>query len=248
MKYFFILFFCLCSLVNQKAIAKTLHALIVADTGSDMSLITRPDATNIQNELKIIAKHTESILKEKVFMGSEFKKEKVIDYIHAFQVDPSDVVVFYFSGHGYRTMQQTTPWPCLSFEFYKIGIDMQWVVDTIWEKKPQLALIMSDCCNNYVERGFNPQMKNVLLNLHKQPPRYLGYRQLFSKAKGCIAISSCSAGQFSYGCCCGGLFTNCFLASLNKEIAKPIPSWKCLLERATQYIGHIQRPICKIYH
>lgn len=248
MKNYLLFFLLLASLLTQEVSAKTLHAILVADTVSNISEITRPDLKNIQQELKTIAKHTKATLKEKIFSGSNFKKDVLIDYLNELKVESSDVVFFYFSGHGYRTMEKTNAWPFLAFELYKSGIDLQWIADTIWTKKPQFALVMSDCCNNYAERGFNPPQKKVLFNLHRIPPYYQGYDQLFSKAKGCVVMSSCSAGQYSYGGNFGGIFTTCFLASMNKEIAKPTPSWKSLMERTSSYIKHIQKPICQVYH
>ncbi|MBA3721654.1 MAG: caspase family protein [Parachlamydiaceae bacterium] len=245
MKLFFLVFV----LIQNFALdAKTLHAILIADTiHSDIRNIAAPDLKNIQEEMRKIAVHTKSKLKEKTFSGSDFSKDKVTSYLENLSFGPTDSVVFYFSGHGYRTMQKVSPLPNLSFEFYKNGLDMKWVADTIWNKKPRFALILADCCNNYAENGFNNETKNVYINLHKKPEHNKGYDQLFSKAKGCLVVCSSTAGQYSYGSHFGGLFTHCFLVSLNKEIAEPTPSWKNLLLRANRYISHIQKPFCQVY-
>jgi hypothetical protein len=228
--------------------AKMLHAILVADTVHDLCSVTKPDLHRWQNELKVIAQHSQLILKEKIFSGPAFCKEEVQKYLQTLVVNQADTVIFYFSGHGYRTAQKKTPWPFLTFEFYKPGLDVQWVADTIRSKKPRFALVMSDCCNNYAENGlFETQTKQIQINLHQLTPHYMGYRQLFSRAKGCIVISSCSAGQFSYGSHLGGLYTQCFFTSLNRELKEESPSWKNLLQRANGYIQHIQRPICQVY-
>ncbi len=233
-------------LPSQTIMAKTLHAILVADTVHDISSITRPDLAKWQQELRVISKHTQMTLKEKSFSGREFQKDVVSNYIKDLAVGADDAVVFFFSGHGYRTAQKNTPCPFLMFEFYKQGIDLKWVSDTISDKKPRFALIMSDCCNNYVERGFTNEGKNIQVNLSTIQPNNRGYRQLFCNAKGCVLISSCSPGQFSYGSRFGGLYTQCFFASLNKELSEKTPSWKNLLQRANGYINHIQKPVCEI--
>jgi hypothetical protein len=228
--------------------AKTLHAILVADTIHDIGSVTWPDLCHWQNELRVITQHTQMILKEKIFYGSDFSKEKIKSYLKSLTVNEKDSVVFYFSGHGYRTSQKKTPWPFLTFEFYKPGLDIQWITDVIRSKKPQFALVISDCCNNFMEMGFfGSETKNIQINLRQFPPFYPGYDQLFCKAKGCIVISSCSAGQFSYGSRFGGLYTQCFFTSLNRELTEKKPSWKHLLERANGYINHIQRPVCEVY-
>ena len=247
----FILFsFCffLLLLPNQTMLAKTLHAILVADTIHDISSITGPDLCHWQKELRIITQNTKMILKEKTFSGSEFNKEKIKKYLKDLSVNEKDSVVFYFSGHGYRTSTKKTPWPFITFEFYKPGLDLQWITDTIRSKKPQFALVMTDCCNNFMELGlFSYETKNIQINLQQFPPHFPGYKQLFCKAKGCIVISSCSAGQFAYGSHFGGLYTQCFFTSLNHELIEKKPSWKHLLQRANGYIRHIQRPICEVY-
>lgn len=247
-KTFIVLILHLCFLTFQiECFAKTLHAILIADNLHDITLFTQADLYNIQNELRKISKHAQCILKEKVFLGLEFEKEKIMNYVKNLHVEPTDSIVFYFSGHGYRTMQKQTLWPFLSFELYKIGLDMQWVVDTLWGKKPQFTLIMADCCNNFAERGINTETKQIHINLHQKETDSSGYRQLFVNAKGCVVICSSSVGQFSYGSKYGGIFTMCFLSSLNKEIGEPSPSWKNLFLRASAYMKHIQKPICQIY-
>lgn len=227
--------------------AKTIHSILVTDNIHDISFITQADLRILQAELRTISKHTGSILKEKTFCGSEFRKDQVIHYLKNLTVESTDSIVFYFSGHGYRTKDKKTPWPYLSFELYKIGLDQQWIADTIWKKKPQFALILADCCNNFAEKGIQRETKHIQINLHRKAPQYSGYKQLFVNAKGCVVVCSSSEGQFSYGSQLGGVFTQCFLASLNKEIAEPKPSWKNLLERTCSYIKQVQKPICKIY-
>lgn len=228
--------------------AKTLHAILVADTVHDISSVTRPDLRRWQKEVRSITKNTSMILREKIFHGADFNKEKIKNYLKNLKVEKSDSVIFYFSGHGYRTMQKKTQWPFLTFEYYKPGLDVHWIASTIRIKKPQFALIMADCCNNFMENGmFGKETKNILINLKQVPPQVSGYAHLFCNAKGCIVVSSCSQGQFSYGSHFGGLYTQCFFTSLNRELYEKKPSWKRILQRTNGFIGHIQRPLCEVY-
>lgn len=247
MKHFFT--FILCSfllILNRECSAKQLHAIIVADTRSDMGSITMPDVKQLQKELRSVAKHTKVNLKETVFSGPTFNRVAFKAFLQGLSFESSDTVVFYYSGHGYRTVTKDSPLPYLAFDFNRSGVDLQWVVHTIWNKNPQFALIMADCCNNYVEAGFRMHTKNIRINLHNIPPTPEGYKRLFAQAKGCVVMCSSSEGEFSYGSPYGGLFTQCLLSSMNKEIAKPTPSWKSLFLRASSYLEHIQKPIYQI--
>lgn len=250
MNWFSLIILCFLSLFLhvQTATAKTLHAILVADTIHEIRSITWPDLCHWQKELRLIAQHTQMILKEKTFCGSEFNKENIKAYLQGLNIENKDSIVFYFSGHGYRTAQKETPWPFITFEFYKPGLDIQWIADTIRGKNPQFALVMTDCCNNYIEEGlFGRETKHIHINLRKLNPYYPGYQQLFCNAQGCIVISSCKEGQFAYGSQFGGLYTQCFFTSLNRELIEKKPSWRHLLKRANGYISHIQCPVCEVY-
>lgn len=249
MKKNYFLFIAIFLLLAVEIQAKTLHAILVADTVHDITAMTETDLTRWSNELQTIARYTKMELKEKIFSGSEFSKEKTQAYLRNVKIKETDAIIFYFSGHGYRTFQKKTRWPFLSFEFYKQGLDIQWIVKTIREKKPRFALVMSDCCNNFMEYGlFGKEKKNVIVNLKTVPPEWSGYKRLFCSAKGCIVISSCSEGQFSYGSYCGGLYTQCFFNSLYRELSEAAPSWKNLIQRANGFIKNIQKPMCEIYN
>ncbi|MBX9587525.1 MAG: caspase family protein [Gammaproteobacteria bacterium] len=227
--------------------AKTLHAILVVDTVHDIKNVTQTDLKRWQKELSLVSQHTGMVLKERVFSGQNFAKEQIRNYLRNLKVSSEDSVIFYFSGHGYRTSDKQGRWPIITFEFFKPGLDVEWIAETIRNKKPQFALIFTDCCNNYLERGFDNPTKNIIINLKDGFAHYPGYAQLFCHAKGCVVVSSCDKGQFSYGSHYGGLFTQCFFSSLNRELSEKKPSWKNLVQRASGYIRNVQTPICEIY-
>lgn len=240
--YFFILLISFFS--TKEGVAKTMHAILVADTIHDITKMTMPDIDQLHVELCLVAKQTNLKLNEKIFIGTHFTKNKLVTYLQNLKLTPSDIVIFHFSGHGYRTKQKAMPWPYLAFDFSGQFIDLQWIADAIWTKGPQFALIIADCCNNYVEKGFNNESKDIFINKTRYKPSKLqGYQALFAEAKGCIIISSCRAGQFSYGSRFGGLYTHYFLNHLNKEIEKTKPSWNQILKNTSNSISHIQNPV-----
>jgi hypothetical protein len=245
---FSIILFIISISLRQALIASTLHAIFVTDTIHDINSITIPDLIRWQKELQVAAKSTNMILKEVCFDGERFKKGLVIDYLKALSLHSDDAVIFIFSGHGYRTKGKQSAWPFLMFEFDKEGIDLKWIHETIREKKPRFSLILGDCCNNDLEKGFVSEDKNIFVNLRLIPSKYEGYKQLFGRAKGHILICSCSPGNFSYGSHLGGLYSQCFFVSMNRELSEKSPSWKKILERANGYIQHVQTPICEINH
>jgi hypothetical protein len=235
-------------LIGERVEAKTLYAILVADSIHDITMITKPDVRRLQQELKVVATHTKVDLKTRIFSDREFRMDKLIGYLQSLKVNSDDLVVFYFSGHGYRYSQQKSPWPNMMFDPRRPGINLEYIAKLVWNKKPQFALIMSDCCNNNVEQGFfGNASKSIDVRLRKKTPYFPGYHDLFTNAKGCVVVCSCSAGQFSYGSSCGGLFTQSFLVSLNHELGQQSPNWTRLIQRASSYINHIQKPVCQFY-
>ena len=227
--------------------ASTLHAILVADSVNDINFITQPDLVKWKSEIQLISKYAKLPVKQKVFTAKQFSKNQVAHYIQKLELKSDDSIIFYFSGHGYRTMTQKSPLPSLTFDLTDKGIELEWVVNKIREKRPRFGLIMADCCNNYIEKGFSNPSKTIQIKFHPLAPNYAVYELLFAKAKGCIVVASCSAGQFSYGSHMGGLYTQCFFASLNRELSEKKPSWRKLLRRTNGYIGHIQKPICLVH-
>lgn len=226
---------------------KTLHTILVADTVNDIGFATGPDLKQLQKETRAIASYSQMSINEKIFWGSEFEKSRVESYLNQLKVDSTDTVIFYFSGHGYRTHQKTTRWPNLNFDFYKPGLDFKWVIDTIRSKKPQFSFIVADCCNNYIEDGCDNRSRRLEVDLYPQKPNYAVYRQLFAHAKGCVAVCSSSEGQFSFGSHLGGLFTKCFLTQLTRESNQKNPNWNHLMNKTFTLIKKVQKPICEIY-
>lgn len=243
MKNYFYLLLTVSVLFNLDLPARTMHVIMAADTIHEISSITKPDVSQMRVEFQTIARHTRLVLKEKVFMSSEFGKDNITSYLKALRIEPNDVVIFYFSGHGYHTHHKTSQWPWLSFELYKSGLDLKWIADIIRKKNPRFSLVMADCCNNFAEQGYMAETKNICIKLTMSSPVYQGYHHLFLNAKGHITICSSAIGQFSYGSQRGGLYTQCFLASLNQEISQETPSWAALLRRVCSYMGHIQKPL-----
>lgn len=246
LRYYIVLLLLL--FIHHELPAKTLHAIFVADTIHEIRTITQPDLKRWKKEVRLISTHADIPLKEKIFCDGDYDKEKITRYLRGLRIEKEDLVIFYFSGHGYRTRNKATPWPFLTIDFYKQGLDVHWVLSVIRNKKPKFALIISDCCNNYMEDGmFGEETKNVVIKLKPVLPNPSGYAHLFGRAKGCVVISSCSQGQFSYGSRLGGLYTQCFFSSLNRELNEKTPSWKNLLQRTNGLIQHIQQPICEVY-
>lgn len=228
--------------------AVDLHAVIVVDTIGDLRTFTRPDLDNIRTEVRTIAATTGLHLKEKILADGLFEQKAVVDCIRDLKVKSQDVVLFYFSGHGYRTRVKDTCWPFLYFGCRHQTIDLNYIANVLRSKHPRFALVIADCCNNYIEeRDLSPDNETVSASFSWEAISDQGYRRLFLESKGLVIVAGCREGEYSYGCHRGGFFTNYFLMSLNRELSSPRPGWDNLLKRTSYYIGNLQTPRYMIY-
>ncbi len=97
--------------------------------------------------------------------GANYNKETVEQKIKTFLTPgPNDIVVFYYSGHGYRKPKDNRPGPYIDLRVdykksYLINsLSMEDIKEMIVKKGARLNLLLSDCCNAYVTDS-NPMVQ-----------------------------------------------------------------------------------------
>ena len=126
----------------------TLHAILVADTDSNLSRIVSSDLREMGEFVEEIASHTGLVLDKQIYSGTNATANNIRTGVHQVSVTPDNVVIFYFSGHGGRMSSKTLPWPTMYFhhDAYSGGLDVDEVFDILRQKAPRLLLTMSDTC------------------------------------------------------------------------------------------------------
>lgn len=90
--------------------------------------------------------------------GTNFNKQTVEYKIKTFLTPgPNDIVVFYYSGHGFRKEKDSRPGPYLDMttdltdlNFMAKAIKLEDVTEMIRKKGARLNLVLSDCCNKQI--------------------------------------------------------------------------------------------------
>jgi len=218
--------------------AADLHTIIVGDTdATDLMPGLKFDVNNMRAESKNIAKYSGLKLKEKVFLGDNSRTSLVLSQLKNLQVQSNDTILFYFTGHGYRTRSKLdNPWPNLFFTFEDYGIDVNDVVSILSDKKARFVLIINDCCNTYLSEAGAPFLAKEMVHGFKATSNLKkNYQNLFLNSRGIIVIASSKIGQSSLCTEKGSLYTLAFLASLDIETKKApnIVSWQTVLDQAT---------------
>lgn len=92
----------------------------------------------------------------------DFNKETVLKKIDDFlKPRPNDIVVFYYSGHGFRQPRDGRPGPYMDLrdlvidkkkKYLENSLSTEDILVTIRRKGARLNLILSDCCNDNVTK------------------------------------------------------------------------------------------------
>ncbi len=211
----------------------TLHAIIVADT-NDYSIgkSVQVDLQNMQGLVQNISQHTGLVMAGEEITGT-VSSSKINNAISNLSVGSDDVVIFYYSGHGYNP--GNSKWPGMSLDDGNLTIKN--VKNMLKQKNPRLLIVIADTCNGFTRSVYR---------YAKSQENTENYKKLFLKYRGVITASSSKPGQFSWGNTqTGGLYTDALLRSFNKELASQSnPNWESLMERANKPLngGALQQP------
>lgn len=208
--------------------AATFHAILVADIADEtVGHAIQLDLDNLKMETQRIAKHTGLNLKETVFHGHQ--PEQLMSHLQKLKVKPDDLIMFFYSGHGYHSdAEGHTPWPNLNFH-YNQGMALKDVIEVCQQKKARLTLIFSNCCNALIPHWAAPKLIKPKAKLSALAVK--NYQKLFLNAKGMVVMTSSERGEFSWSNQQGGLFTNAWLEALKKMSKTPTSdvSWQAFL-------------------
>ncbi len=206
----------------------TLHIMVVANTSiSDIGPSTLVDVNNILNEFAGIVEVLGIKMNKKVISDDQFTKSNVTQYLQAFDPGANDIVVFLYSGHGYRYSDQTEKFPQMdlrSNEYQHITDETTYNVKEIYDmivaKGARLNIVLGDCCNSDI--GFSRKAGTGFLSsrstVNADDDKLA---KLFINSKGGICAAGASKGEYSW-CSMnnGGFFTASFIGSLREEVSK----------------------------
>lgn len=223
--------------------AATIHALLVGDT-NDASLgnAMHKNINSFHAELQKISILTGLELHAIVVTGTETKLERVLSHVENMDVQADDVVITYFSMHGYRTPSKQNQWPNVFFGQEGAGLDLDYVVQEIIQKNPRLYLAMADSCNNVIPDGYIPTIAKMALNFQLLLNEQKNYKKLFVESRGIIISSGSEPGQYSWGNPYVGTFlTMSFLTTLKNSVGKPEVTWFDVIEGTKSEVANYMR-------
>lgn len=215
--------------------AQTFHAIIFADTKDEnIGKSTMLDLNSVSNMLV----EAQSSLKGKmefvyyIYPDTYCSPQNLRKVLDNLRCGSDDVVFFYYSGHGVRSMQDVSPYPqmCLGQTDEAQMISVEGVDRALARKNPRLRFVITDCCNSedeYVTPKLEISKGNSIVNAKRAG----NYEKLFMGKYGNLIVTSSKAGETSS---CnnqiGGFFTYCLLAVLENAIRQDVTDWQLIME------------------
>ena len=253
-KYIFYLFI----LLNLQIFAAhdqkpTLRTLIMCDNlSSNIKKASFMDLEKMKKVTNVIAKNLKMKQKTTILKGKKLAVQPFSKWIESLSISPNDVVIFYYSGHGFHKTEDESPWP--SF-FLKSARKNLFIVtgDKIYEhlkqKPTQFTLVLFDCCNYDLSLKERALISKEPFSIPKGP--LPGFRTLFAKSHGMVTISAASRGEFGIaitgGKNVGSIFTTQFLSVLLQVSKREDASWREVVKRTTHKCANLsdksQNPI-----
>jgi Caspase domain len=248
------------SLLNAKEREMKLFMVIVADTLDKK--IGKSAAADLKNMKETVGELCDKIgirkenFRLQVLAGKQCEKKNVIAAVNKITPGVNDIVIFYYSGHGFRVNSVDT-FPHIkatsintdSVNIVKNSLRIKEdIFDKIKLKKARLTLVISDCCNDDIGRPKDQGPK---------PPKTRGgdwvlneknTRDLFLNEKPVsILVTAAKNGEralcdFAYN----SYFSFSFLASLKQFTGKGENnvSWDKLLVASGKGANALANKVC----
>lgn len=257
---FLAVFLCGSLICWQGLFAGSLHLIAVGDTlAEDIRDSVLIDLNNIESHASDIAHYSGLTLVKHQLTYEKANADEVLEYVKNLETESDDVIIFYFSGHGFRTSsKEANPWPNLYFSVSYNAADLLDIANVIRLKDAHFSLVMADCCNNMISDRIAPKVSRSRTMPKIDEARIeRNIKKLFIETNGQVLASGSGEGQFAYGNSIeGGRFSYSYLLAFNTYTRlsdTEILDWQRLFDGAifktkalADLYGHDQTPIYSI--
>ena len=222
----------------------TMHLMVVANTDvRDIGSACETDLRRIRSEFGGIAKVLGMTLNEQIIAGTNYGKRTMDQVLETLNPEDNDVVVFVYTGHGFRFKNQPDEYPCLDLSSSAYDdaeenfMALSDVFRTIVKKQARLNIVLSDCCNSEIDMNQPMVLSNSLFSRSNTNFDIEKLRVLFLQSKGEVIATAASPGEKAWCGDNGGFFLLSFFENLRSQISalnNDTPSWDTLIKNTIQ--------------
>ena len=203
-----------------------LFLIVVANTNDpEIGVSSKKDLDKITATFTTLKEQLGIPMIMQTISGDNYSKILVDDAINTLKPAPIDMVVFYYSGHGFRYTNETSDYPRISLrtsktqDLDKNNLSIEDVYNRILKKSARVTIVLSDCCNDDIGAPV-PVGKDPL---RTKGTGIAGLKLNFDHCKALffpdhpisVLSAAAQANQLSSGNpALGGFFTNFFQSQL----------------------------------
>ncbi len=225
----------------------TMHLLLVAATKDEsIGESVTTDVNLVKKNFSGIAKKLGIAYKETIIAGDDFEKSNIQKAVNRLSVGSNDVVIFVYSGHGFRFDDDTDEHPRMYLTYdgdlnENTEISTTEIYNEITAKKARLTIFLTDCCNSKVgvqraeveSVAFGTRAANNNMDINK-------LRALFVEESGTIRATAAKPGQYARCDASGGFMLTSILNNIKAQssaLNDNQPSWNTIVENASKAVA-----------
>ncbi|MEO3404941.1 hypothetical protein AAFN85_13630 [Mucilaginibacter sp. CAU 1740] len=173
--------------------------------------------------------------------GENFSQPTLRKLVSDFLPSENDIVIFYYSGHGFHARMDNGSWPSLDLrQGFADGLaeenSMSLAKDIyqpLCNKKARLTMVFGECCNMYAGALF-PIKDNTLLMAPSNMLNPAAVKKMFNKTGNFLIAGSDVNEPSYYGLGWGGSFCNNFISAFLQAtgISSSSMRWKDIISSA----------------
>ncbi len=223
----------------------TMHFIMVAATkDKTIGPSVKTDLNLAEPEFKRFAEQLKINYREYIVADNDFNKANVLKAIKSIKASPNDIIVFFYSGHGFRFDDDTDEYPNMSLHYKGemtkndyLGVSETY--NMLTAKKARLTIVLSDCCNSYYGATRQEVDSSALVSRGLSNYNLTKLEKLFIKDSGTIKITAAKAGQYALCDSKGGFLLTSFLNNIHSmvsAVSTQEPSWQTITDNAREYV------------
>ncbi|MBL7767100.1 MAG: caspase family protein [Chitinophagaceae bacterium] len=218
-----------------------MHVVVVANTLSkDIGNSCKLDTGKVLRLFRDISNYLGVKMTKTEVAGKSFTKSALLKALNGLSPASTDIVVFYYSGHGFSVKTDPHKFPYLDMrignaeDHIKEAVNLETIESLLKSKGARLNLIFSDCCNSRVEESNAKGSKPMATKSSGILWSELNCKTLFfTPSKQTIVATAAETGQKAASNDeFGGFFSHFLRSSMLTycSSAKPFVSWDMILD------------------
>ncbi len=226
----------------------TMHFLVVAATKDEnIGKSVETDLKLVRKEFGGIADKLKIKFNEQIISGNNYTRGNVEKAISSLKPGPQDIVVFIYSGHGFRFDDDKDAYPRMFISVdgddditENTEMSTTDIFNSITKKNGRLTIFITDCCNS--KAGMNrAEVESVAFGTRASQNNtdVKKLHQLFMEQSGTVRATAAKAGQYALCDASGGFLLTSFLNNIKSQtsaMSKDDPSWNRILDNATRAV------------